>query len=177
MSVNIGSRFHLSLSVARLVVVVSLVVLLVLCIWIGSQHAVGADGSPIQDGWQQGVESIGVNVVFLALGLALAPSPRPQDFSGVAVVAVNAVAERARATATLIENLDSVLGSPELEDAPLVKLRLVMVQEELQRQRGSLVQDVALWARVSPGSEDEIVKNRQTGTAVLQKLEKELDGE
>lgn len=173
-SVNVGSRFHLALSISRLVVVSLLVLLLAFCVWYGAQPISPGTND---GGWHATVGSVGVNLVCIALGLALAPSPRPTDFSGVAVIAVNAIAERARATATLIENLDTVAGSDELSGAPVAKLRLAMVQQELERQRQSQVQEFALWARVSPGSEDEIVKNRQTGAAMLEKLERELGDE
>jgi len=171
--VRLGDNYYWGLSRGRTAAVVLLTLLFTSSAWVVSQAAwltsIHLDGLIAP-----GNVALALSGVFL--GVAIAPVPRPADFTTLAVVAVDDIAELRRSTGALIEDLSALMTSDKLGDKAATVAVVVRVQQELQRQSYQLVREISRWATISPGSADEIVKNRLTSEAMLKMLDNKLDG-
>ena len=149
-----------------------LLVLLVVCAIVLAQSS--GVNSPIPH-WLPPICTVGLTLDGVALGLVLAPTPKPADYTDIAAIAVDEISEMNRSTNALIDRLNTVIASDELSGAKEAKIHLLLVQDELLRQVRTQMREVGRWGRVAPGSEDEIVKGKQTNAATLKKLEMEMD--
>ncbi len=171
--VRLGDSYYWALSRGRTAVVVLLALLFISSAWVVSQ-AIWL--TSIHLDWLIPPANVGLAISGVFLGVAIAPVPRPADFTTLAVVAVDDVAELRRSTGALIDDLSTLMASDELGDKPATVAGLLRVEQELRRQSYQLIREISRWATISPGSADEIVKNRLTSEAMLKKLDNKLDG-
>lgn len=105
----------------------------------------------------------------LVLGVAIAPFPPSKDFTETAALAVDQLHEMHRSNGVLIENLSAAIPM-----VPEVQHVLGRASDELDRQRYQFITQTSYWAKVSPGTADEVVKTRGIGKTTLMKLERDL---
>ena len=167
---ELGARFYAEYSLRRLTFIALLVGAMIWCAW-AIRQAVALEEN--HQGDLVTVANIALPILGVVLGLFLAPTPRPVDYADIAAIGVDEMAELKRATDTLVDDVEALASNEELAAAPTVRYGLVAVQQELRRQAYVHVREIARWSRVAPGSEDEIVKGRETSATILEKLERE----
>lgn len=159
-SLTLGQRLHLPITGWR---ITGLLIAALIFWWIST-----SDGS-----WA--AATIAPTIAGALLAFSLGPTPKPTDHSGVAIQAVEELSELLRAQATLIEDAGEVRKSLEDGDDGLAKYRLNTITAELERQRRTVTRQIGHWQKVAPGSDDEIVKGRESMQATLEKLELEQE--
>lgn len=164
-----GSSHYIALSRMRLWAAAGILVLLCASSIAVSQSS--DEKASIPD-WVQPAGNAGLTLGGVALGLIMAPTPKPADYADIAAIAVDEIAEMSRSTGALIERLATVAVLDELTGATTAKVHLALVEQELARQQDVHVREIARWSRVAPGSDDEIVKGRETTASILKKLER-----
>lgn len=172
--VQFRSGQYLALTKARLWLLGILLPLVGLSAWAVSRAAAFETE---KNAWAVPLGNVGLTVSGVLLGLVLSLSPKPVTYTEVAVIAVDEMAELNRSTGSLVDRLAELAQSEELLNAPVSRLQLALISQELESQGNVQLREIARWSRVAPGSEDEIVKGRETTAAILRKLEREVDNE
>jgi hypothetical protein len=170
--IQFRSGHYLALTKGRMWSLGILAPLLGVCAWAVSRAGTfDAEGNA----WAVPLGNVGLTIFGVLVGLVLAPSPRPTDHADIAAIAVDEMAELTRSTDALVDRVANVAAMDELTNAHMAKVQLALVEQELVRQGDVQIREIARWSRVAPGSEDEIVKGRETTAAILSRLEKEQD--
>lgn len=165
--VQLGDRFYLAFTPSKIWATATSILAL-------SVSAVALWQANEEWAWLTPIANALLAISGAVFGICISPTPKPTDYSHVAILAVDDLAELNRASSALQDDLQEAAKAVGGDDPGRAALRLAVIEEELKRQERMTIRQIAFWAQVAPGSDDEIVKGRRSAAATLAKLEKEL---